>query len=42
MLLDIVELSKSHTGQNLAETFAGVLKDFGIEDKVSNLLLYRQ
>jgi hypothetical protein len=37
MLLDIVEVAMSHTGVNLANTFAKVLEDFGIEDKVSSL-----
>lgn len=35
MLLDIVEVAKSHTGVNLALAFAQVLQDFGIEEKVS-------
>ena len=35
LLLDIVELAKSHSGINLARAFADVLKEFGIEDKVS-------
>ena len=35
MLLDLVEMAKSHTGVNLGITFASVLKNFGIEDKVS-------
>ncbi|KAF8055640.1 hypothetical protein FPV67DRAFT_1435052 [Lyophyllum atratum] len=35
LLLDFVEVAKSHTGVNLAEAFATMLKDFGIEDKVS-------
>lgn len=34
MLLDIVEVAKSHSGVNLAEAFAHMLKEFGIEDKV--------
>jgi hypothetical protein len=34
LLLDIVECARSHTGVNLASTFAKVLKDFGISDKV--------
>jgi hypothetical protein len=34
LLLDIVECARSHTGANLASTFAKVLKDFGISDKV--------
>ncbi|KAF5312268.1 hypothetical protein D9619_003301 [Psilocybe cf. subviscida] len=33
MLLDIVELAKSHSGKNLADTFKKVLADFGVEDK---------
>jgi hypothetical protein len=35
MLLDIVELAKSHTGANLAEAFAKILEEFGILHKVS-------
>jgi hypothetical protein len=35
MLLDLVEVAKSHSGVNLANAFATVLKEFGIEDKVS-------
>jgi hypothetical protein len=35
MLLDLVEVAMSHSGVNLADTFAKVLCDFGIEDKVS-------
>jgi hypothetical protein len=34
MLLDIVEVPKSHTGFNLALAFVKVLKDFGISNKV--------
>ena len=34
MLLDIVEVPKSHTGSNLALTFIKVLREFGISDKV--------
>ena len=36
MLLDLVEVAKSHSGLNLAAAFAKVLEDFGISDKVSN------
>lgn len=36
MLLDIVKLSCRHTGQNLAMAFSKVLREFGIEKKVSN------
>lgn len=34
MLLDLVEVAKSHTGVNLAVAFAQVLEEFGISDKV--------
>ena len=34
LLLDIVEVAKSHTGANLAAAFAKILKDYGISDKV--------
>ena len=33
-LLDIVEVPKSHSGENLATAFAEVLKAYGIQDKV--------
>ncbi|PPQ81718.1 hypothetical protein CVT26_007780, partial [Gymnopilus dilepis] len=36
MLLDIVEVAKSHTGENLALEFAEVLGTFGIKDKVGD------
>jgi hypothetical protein len=39
LLLDIVELAKSHSGINLAQAFADVLKGFGIEDKVSRCVI---
>jgi hypothetical protein len=35
LLLDLVEVPKSHTGVNLANAFAEVLEAFGIKDKVS-------
>jgi hypothetical protein len=35
MLLDIVEVARSHSGLNLAAAFAKILNDFGISDKVS-------
>jgi hypothetical protein len=35
MLLDIVEVARSHSGLNLAAAFAKILDDFGISDKVS-------
>ena len=34
MLLDLVEVAKSHSGENLAAAFAEVLEEFGISDKV--------
>ena len=34
MLLDLVEVPKSHTGANLAAAFADVLKAFGLQDKI--------
>ena len=34
MLLDLVKVTKSHSGVNLATVFANVLNDFGISDKV--------
>ena len=36
MLLDLVEVAKSHSGVNLAEAFVNILDEFGIEDKVSS------
>ena len=38
MLLDLVEVAKSHR-VNLAEAFSNILWEFGIQDKVSKLLL---
>ena len=35
MLLDLVEVARSHSGLNLATTFAKILEDFGISNKVS-------
>ena len=35
MLLDIVEVAKSHSGVNLAAAFAQILDEFGISSKVS-------
>ena len=34
MLLNLVEVAKSHSGENLAAAFAKVLEEFGISDKV--------
>jgi hypothetical protein len=38
MLLDLVEVARSHSRKNLAAAFAKVLDDFGISDKVSHSL----
>ena len=37
LLLDLVEVAKSHSGANLASAFAKILDDFGIAQKVSLL-----
>jgi len=34
MLLDLVEVPRSHSGLNLAAAFAKILEEFGISDKV--------
>ena len=34
MLLDLVEVARSHSGDNLAAAFAKVLQEFGISNKV--------
>ena len=34
MLLDVVKVAISHMGENLANTFAKILKDYGISEKV--------
>jgi len=34
MLLDLIEVAKSHSGENLVVAFAEVLEEFGISDKV--------
>jgi hypothetical protein len=34
LLLDLVEVAKSHSGANLASAFAKILADFGIAHKV--------
>jgi hypothetical protein len=36
MLLDVVEAAESHSGVNLALSFAKILNDFGISSKVSS------
>lgn len=37
LLLDVVEVARSHSGINLAAAFAEILEDFGIGEKVSYL-----
>lgn len=37
MLLDLIEVAKSHTGVNLGIAFMNVLKNFGVEDKVRSV-----
>jgi hypothetical protein len=36
LLLDAVEIARSHTGRVLAGEFARILEEFGIEHKVSS------
>lgn len=38
MLLDIVEVARSHSGLNLASAFATILEEFNICDKVRAFL----
>ena len=40
MLLDIVEVTRSHSGLNLAAAFSKILDDFGIGYKVSNFFFH--
>jgi len=35
MLLNLIEVPRSHSGANLAEAFLDVLRAFGVEDKVN-------
>jgi hypothetical protein len=35
IVLDIHELPRSHSGENMAEAFAKILTEYGIKDKVS-------
>jgi len=41
MLLDLVEVTESHLGVNLASAFAQILHNFGISNKVSYLFCYQ-
>ena len=40
MLLDIVEVAKSHTGENLAAAFAKIMEDYAISEKVISSEIY--
>jgi hypothetical protein len=40
MLLDIVEVAKSHTGENLAAAFAKIMDEYGISEKVISIPKY--
>jgi hypothetical protein len=42
MVLDLVEVAESHTGENLGIAFTTVLKNFGLEEKVRALDSYRR
>jgi hypothetical protein len=42
MLLDIVEVAKSHSGVNLAESFAKILEEFNISEKVDKITLKKK
>ena len=42
MVLDLVEVAKSHTGVNLGILFVNVLKTFGVEQKVRVLNSYQR
>ncbi|SJL03663.1 uncharacterized protein ARMOST_16509 [Armillaria ostoyae] len=37
LLLDIVEVAKNHTGENLAEAFVEILEDFKLSDKILSI-----
>jgi hypothetical protein len=38
LLLDIVEVACSHSGRNLAKAFAAILENFGVADRVSQIM----
>ena len=40
MLLDNVEVAKSHTGENLAAAFAKIMEDYTISEKVISSEIY--
>jgi hypothetical protein len=35
LILDVMELPKSHSGDNMSTAIADIVKGFGIENKVS-------
>jgi hypothetical protein len=39
LILDVVEVPKSHSGITLANAFSDILKEFGLEHKVNTLLM---
>jgi len=41
ILLDIVEVARSHSGINLAAAFAQILEEFGISDKAGTQICKR-
>ena len=40
ILLDIVEVAKLHTGENLAAAFAKIMEDYTISEKVISSEIY--
>lgn len=40
LILDVVEVAKSHSGINLANAFADILAEFGLTEKVSQEATY--
>ena len=40
MLLDIVEVAQSHTGDNLAAAFAKIMEDYKISEKVLQFISF--
>ncbi|KAF5359917.1 hypothetical protein D9758_013966 [Tetrapyrgos nigripes] len=37
LLMDFIEIAKSHSGENMAEAFAGMLQEFGIAHKLLSI-----
>ena len=42
LLLDIVKVATSHSGENLVHAFAGIMDAFGVEEKVSYSSKYKE